>query len=65
MTCRLICKKDRRFKPFMRSRYIKGIRRCIHCTKSIQTTDVLCPCCKNRLRYTPRNPKYRGEEKRY
>ena len=58
--CKGICSKFKALKPFAaRGRYITGQKRCKVCSIFIKWEGLWCPCCKCRLRMSPRSSKDR------
>jgi len=51
------CKALKASKPVTGGRYAAGQKRCDTCHGIFILTDkIKCPCCDIRLRYKPRNP---------
>ena len=59
MVCKGICYKHKAKKPFMKSRYAEGQKRCSICEIFVKWEGVDCPCCGMNLRTSPRNTQNR------
>ena len=57
ITCNGICHRYRASKPVNASRYASGQKRCNSCEIFIHWDGLMCPCCKYRLRQSPRSGK--------
>ena len=57
--CSGICQRYKAKKPINIGRYSSGQKRCNSCDVFIHWDGFWCPCCKYRLRLTPRNSKYK------
>lgn len=59
-TCKGICKKYKANKPFGRSRYDVGQKKCQICGIFVKWDGLYCPCCCCKLRTKPRNTEKKG-----
>ena len=54
-TCKGICELKKTLTMHNNLRYKQGQKRCVLCNCYFLTENILCPCCKTRLRRKPRN----------
>ena len=59
ITCNGICHRYRARKPLHLGRYTSGQKRCNACQIFIHWDGLWCPCCRYKLRQSPRNGKYK------
>lgn len=59
--CKGTCNRYKATKSKGKQRYVYGQKRCPVCAIFIICDDVRCPCCKVKLRTTPRANKSRKE----
>ena len=61
MSCAGICIRYKAHKPTGIGRYAVGQKRCQKCEIFIDWTGLWCPCCRYRLRTTPKNAFYKAK----
>ena len=59
MTCKGICHRYKAPKRNGNSRYVIGQKRCNSCAIFVEWDGIFCPCCRLKLRVTPRNKKWK------